>query len=453
MSFAEKIKEFDKQTSDFDVEFEGVNIWPYLRFYTLDRLHFNKNRKPTASSWGVKLILKSTFKGWSLYFKTFDAIVFMASSDRRFYQGKWTEKTDFLPQYLGKTLFVELPNKGHFNASQTASDYVSSRLVLTLFEKLLMKFVRVNKQALEIESELNNQWNVESNLTTIYQQFVARYKIATKLFLQTKPKVAVVDAAYVDMPVVLAAHKLGVEVIEMQHGTINKQHHGYQIYNQFNKSLYTDYLLCFGQNDKNFFNTSSYINSEKVFPVGNYYLDYIRKNLRPTKAIKQLKSNHHVLITATGQDAYDDQLIPFLNQVLELKKNWACLFVPRSKNKNYYRSNYKLNERIFFNNELNTYELIACGDVHTTVNSTCALESVAIGVPNVLYDYNNKATAYFETLLTSKETNALCANVNEFVEQVELKAKLSSNQVIQKNSDLFKPNYFNNLKLFFETKN
>jgi len=451
LSFQKTIKEFDSYSAGFNVEFQGVNIWPYLRFYSLDKLHFKTDRKAKVGGKKAAGLIKNLFYGFRFWFGKFESIVFMASSDRRLYNGKWTEKTDFLPQYIGNTLFVELPNKGHFPIEEIPNKQVSSKVFLLLLEKIVEKFISTPNEVLEIQSEIEKKYSIEANLSSIYKQFAARYYVTRFFGQRMKVKNAVIDAAYVDMPRVLALKKLGARVIEMQHGTINDEHHGYQIYNDFNKLLFPDKLLCFGSMDKDFFKSSTYIDYNDVFEVGSYYLEYINNSNPISEQYESIRKNHPLLIAITGQDAYDDVLIEFINEVLEEKPEWGVIFIPRTENENFYRKKYELNNNIHFVNNLNTYELIKLCDIHTTVNSTCALESVAIGTPNVLFDYNKKASSYLSHLLTDLKSNSFCTTAKEFVLAVENEHSLIPEEVLNLNSSLFALGYSNNLKSFFKS--
>jgi predicted glycosyltransferase len=233
--------------------------------------------------------------------------------------------------------------------------------------------------------------------------------------------------------------------------TINKDHHGYQLYNNYSKLLFPNNLLCFGTNDKEFFKTSTYIDYENVFEVGSYYLEHIKNSNPISIQFDNIRKKYSVLIAITGQDAYDDVLLAFVHEVLNLKKEWGVVFIPRSEKEEYYRNNYQLNENIHFVNDLNTYELIKLCDVHTTVNSTCALESVAIGTPNVLFDYNKKASSYLANLLTNSITNSFCDTPEEYLASVEKELGLSRDEVIRLNSSLFVTGYSNNLESFFKS--
>ncbi|MBD79832.1 MAG: hypothetical protein CL840_13035 [Crocinitomicaceae bacterium] len=452
MKFNKTIREFDEFTSKYEVEFQGVNIWPYLRLYSLDKLHFGTDTMVKVDSKKAFTFLKFLLYGFRFWFKSFDAVVFMGSGNRLLYKGKWTEKTDFLPEYIGRTWFIELPIKGHYPGDQLPNPEVSSKLVLLLIEKLFAKLVVVPKHIYEIQNEVDQRFKMSSNMGVVYKQFVSRYWITRQLGKLKRFKTAIINAAYVDMPRVMALKKLGTKVIELQHGIINSDHHGYMIYNAFDPLLQPDDFLSFGTQEQSLFKSSEYIDSERVFPLGSFYLEHIKESSIKSEVFEKIRENHQVIISATGQTDCDDLLIAFLNQVLTLRPSWACVYIPRVDKEDYYRENFELNPAIFFADNLNVYEKMKLSDIHTTIYSTCAIESVAIGIPNVMYDHDNRATNYFGAILTNKESNAFCTSPEEFVQEVEKKLSLDVDRVVELNSHLFYPSFFKNLSSYFREK-
>ncbi|MGB0390642.1 MAG: hypothetical protein ACPGD5_03675 [Salibacteraceae bacterium] len=451
MSFNKVIKEFDEVTANFNLTYSGVNIWPYLRFYSLDKLHFKDDRKSKVSSKKKLQYLGDIFYGFFSWFKSYDALIFNVSGDRKLYNSKWAGKSDFISKYLGKSLFIELPNKGHFKKSEIPTKNITSKLPLLAIEKVLERFVQVPNELNVLEKEINSLFSFESNLTPVYKQFVARHWVTRFLVKVYQPKFAEVNAAYVDMPRVLALKQNDVTVIEMQHGNLNPEHHGYQLYNVIDHLLSPDYLLTFGTEERDFFERSTYIEKSKVFPIGSFYLDYIAKQKKLSESFDAIRKSYDVVIAATGQDAYDDIFIPFLMEIMNQKKNWACIFIPRSEKESYYRKNFKLSDNTFFVDDLNTYETILQCDIHTTVNSTCAVEALALGTPNVLYDYQNKAKTYFKHLLEhDPNSNQFVNSSTDFIKGVENEISLTKQEVIEKSSYLFVPDFSNNLDKFFK---
>ncbi len=438
MGFNSFIKEFDKKHQATQVLFKGINIWPYLRFYELDVQHFKENRKVKVSSSHIGVVLSSLFYGVFNWFRAYDAVVFMVASDRRLVDGTWSCKTDRVAKHFKKVLFIEMPNTQNKKPVPAEVEYVSSSGILYLLEALLKFFLKFSK--LQLASDIN----LQINSSQILNQFRARYLVTQFIVRNLKPKVAFVNAAYVDMPRVLALKEAGVTVIEMQHGNINEHHHGYQIYCPIHASLKPDFLFSFGLAEQEMFKHSNYIESECVVPVGSFYLEQISTKSSKSEVVNQLKEEGKIIVAVSGQDAYDKELIQFISEVGQTKNEIAFLYMPRSRGKSSLSAKFKLPSNMHFDDTLNVYEAMKLSDIHTTVNSTCALESIALGTPNLLFNFENKAHSYFSKIITDQSSTSYTSNPSDFVAFATKMASLTSTEVMAANENVFKPKFSEN---------
>lgn len=79
----------------------------------------------------------------------------------------------------------------------------------------------------ELESTFGIKLDILGMLTTHILNFQYDYKKYIELFKKRKPKQVFVVVAYENHAIVAAAQYLGIEVIELQHGTITDYHLGY----------------------------------------------------------------------------------------------------------------------------------------------------------------------------------------------------------------------------------
>ena len=451
MGFEDRIKEFDEYSKDFKVEKYGVNIWPYLRFYALDKIHFSTDRKPSITYGILKQQLKALFFGFRNWFRKVDLLVFSNASYRRDVNGTWLVPADYLATHFKNPLIIEFANKPHKRKSQLPDHPIVGKSILLSLERLLTFFIRVPREVSDIEEMVNNEFGIKANFAPIYKQFVARYVVTRFLVRRYKPKIAEVTVAYVDMPRVLALKKKGIPVIEFQHGVINRQHHGYQLFNKIDDKLLPDYLLSFGEKEVLFAQNSEYVDFRKVIPVGSFYLDYISNTEVSPVYLDSARKKYSLILAATGQNSYDHVFIPFLKKVMERKDDWMCLFIPRTGEEKEYRDKYGLGDQFLFIDELNTYEKIKISDIHTTVNSTCALESLRLGTANVLYNYENKASGYYEPVVSDSRYFTWSNDVDGFISEVESRKQLSKEEIENNSNDLFAIGFEKRLGDFVES--
>lgn len=90
---------------------------------------------------------------------------------------------------------------------------------------------RTPPELARIESYVNDQFATHLNLSAFFKRRIAKFRALEKLYLRLfkrfKPEKLYVVVCYLHTPAISAARKLGIEVIEVQHGTFSKYHLGY----------------------------------------------------------------------------------------------------------------------------------------------------------------------------------------------------------------------------------
>jgi hypothetical protein len=83
--------------------------------------------------------------------------------------------------------------------------------------------------------------------------------------------------------------------------------------------------------------------------------------------------------------------------------------------------------------------------MHATVFSTCAIESLSLGVPNILIDIDGLSTKHLLPLLGENKANSYVETTHDFVQNIENMTYLSKEEIIRLNSSNINPNYNKNL--------
>jgi hypothetical protein len=145
----------------------------------------------------------------------------------------------------------------------------------------------------KLQRELVFNFNIEIDLFNIVHNhildFKYQYKQYDKLFKKRKTKYVFVVVAYENQAMIAAAHNNGIEVIELQHGTISKYHLGYNYPNPEDRYLdyFPDKILSFGEYWKEVANYP--IDEKDIIAMGFPYLEKnIESYINNTKNKKQI---------------------------------------------------------------------------------------------------------------------------------------------------------------------
>ena len=456
------IKEVENKYDVSSIIVNGVQVWPFLRVsyyfqygrsYRFDILNNNSNKIKTTFS-KLKRVRNVFYGFWNL-FKKYDYIVFSDTFEKRLVNGKYIDKiAESLIYELGekRVLLIENPVNGlHFNRSEISIKNVISLDLFHVFcyQPFLRKRLAINNEL--ILKEINKKYGLNINYHILISKFLC-YKNLFKLFYKIyKPKVVFINCYYsiIHQAAIYAAKKMGIKTIELQHGIINNKHSAYNVFTHLDKSFFPDYLLTFGDYVKNIFNEGNYfIKRENVLSVGSMYIDYINNKYKPSKETIQiftnLKKKYKKIVTISSQWTVENKLIRFLKKSASLSKDILYIFVPRDINK--YYSNVNFPENIIMLKNLDVYQIIKETNFHATVNSTCALEAPAIGVPNILININNQAKIYYLNLLTNRDVTRFVDTEKEFVNTILTWHTKTKREIMSLHNGFYKENHKKNLR-------
>lgn len=439
------IEEFIEDEKRLDVESvsaRGQKVWPYLRVYIGSQILFQKDRRIESKS-AIRLQLRSLFYGFRNIFRRYDYVFITSDEQRKEIDGIWYNRGDFIKESGKKTLIIEHAINGHKRKSEIASKYIISKASLFLLEFLLSKilFKSNNIQNKEIVDEFVKKYQLDFNSSSQLARYFSQQKVFSFFLKLWKPKKVFLVNSYINMGYVKAAKEKGLEVIEFQHGVIQFPHYAYFVPKLIDGDCYPDYFLSFGNKEKLVFSKDTqFINVDKVIPVGSFYLDYMRSQ-------SSNDSTNNKMISVTSQDAYEDQIVPFIKEAAEKMTDYTFLFIPRNKVEgDYIEVGFPKN--VVFDNIKNTFQKIVETSIHTTFTSTCALEAPALGVANVLMNFEGRSEAYYGDVLEDREVTQFVSSVDEFEAVIRNYNYKSRKDIAEKNSFLFIPDFENNLNKF-----
>ncbi|MCT4614487.1 MAG: hypothetical protein N4A49_06395 [Marinifilaceae bacterium] len=407
------------------IKYDNENIWYVLKPYLFDSIlsrDLDKSRKVKFSISLVLLFTRSLFYGFKSLFKKYDYLVFSASERRRELNGVYYDRVgdQISDSKSGRILFVENPlYQGHKPIRKLYSQFIVSQTPFYLAAIILSLFYYKKKKAkgIEIIEQIVSDYEVHDfNYFSILKRYEGQYRVM-KLFLKFYSiKEAFFVSVSTSLGYVKALKENRVKVTELQHGVINKEHYFYN--SIFNTSCChrPDELHVYSERELSVFDENNYyISPKNILVKGNYFIKKFKSEYKLNDELKKLREeNKHILIFS-GQTIFDEQSIKLLNEVALYFPNMQFIYLPRELNIDY--THYELEYNLKIIKQFNIYELFMIADIHSTVNSTCAIEAEFFNVPNLIFDYKNYGSNYYKDFKL-KNTKYL-KNIEEF--KLELK--------------------------------
>jgi hypothetical protein len=440
------IKKIEEKYSVEDIEVNGLKIWPHLRIYIGSITSINTKKE--APLFFIKLFFSSFFYGFTNLFKSYDYIFYSNTIERRKINGIYVDKSfDYLMSILPKSLDIEIPLPKHFKRKEIPTKNIVSKLFFygleTFYAKVFLHSLKIKNEQILID--LLTEFKIDINYKHYIKRFIAQYFSTIILAKIYKPKAVFVECYYTNIGRIYAYNKLNISTIEIQHGVINNSHLAYNIYKKFDHKFFPNYLFSFGNNEKKIAkNENFYIKNENVYPIGSFYIDHINSANIVYNNLKKYRISYKFIVCVTGQNHYSEPiLINFLNKVGDLNNDILFVFVPRDAS--FQKKDYHLNTNIMVIPELNCYETISISDFHSTVYSTCALESASLGIPNILININGLSKINYAEILNNPLTCRIVDSPEEFIEVITTFKKIEKPKIKELNSNIIIPNYKNNI--------
>ncbi|PID94164.1 MAG: hypothetical protein CSA95_04520 [Bacteroidetes bacterium] len=393
--------QIEKRYQVEQIRANGLPLWPFMRNHIGSYLTFQRGIEAEITT-GVtfQLIKNLGFGFWNLFKPA--RSVFMSSKDqRKFINGVYVDRMNYYIDALGEDrhIFIEQPSLDHFPYRKTKGKNNVSKTWFNLIERIYALFISVEITGEEILQQLLSDYDIPLNYRQKAKKFIAQYRVSQFFFKRKKSAYFFCTTAYMNTPRIKAAKELQIEVVEFQHGIINENHYGYNLCKTIDPQCYPDYLLTFGEKEREVFPESNhYVAQERVLPIGSFYIDHLLEN--PTEKhplIQQLRKQYTLIIAFSCQDAMETLWVPFLKSVAENDPRNAYILMPRHKTMKAYAP-YHFPSNVYGIPDLNTYQIIQQANIHSTINSTTAIEALALGTPNILLNINNLSVRYTEKM-------------------------------------------------------
>lgn len=450
----ELIKHIESTYDVKSINYKNLNLWLEIRNRLFAKITLNQEATLKIKASTYKTILLTSVYGFLNWFKTYDVWVFSAKINRIKIGNTYQDRLyEYIGSKFNRSLFIEVTTDKHFKRKDVASKYIVSKSLLILLEKIIGVFISTKKINFDVVNQIKADYKIDFNPSYSAKKMITQYRLMRFILKFKKPKIVFISPAYNNYGYVKALKEKGVEVIEIQHGVINKQHIGYNLYESFDSLYFADYLLSFGESEIDVFKGENKgINFKNIIPVGNYYLDYILNHYQPSTAIAKLKNNYEKSFIVSLQELESPlKIIPEIIKAANLNTTYLFILKPRKQPKSYYIKNYDLPENVIIE-DINIYQLMLDTDFHITVYSTTAIEAPALGKMNILYNIDNKSREIFGNTLTNKKTTQTVNDFSEFNQLIQNQTIPNGEFIKNEHKDMIISNYKHNIDKFLNEK-
>jgi len=339
------------------------------------------------------------------------------------------------------------PKGGHYKRKEVDVEAILSQTIFFAIIKLFYIFgpktPKINNE--ELITTILDENEIHLNYRKLIRNYISQYRFMKFLLRFAKPQAVFFVYAASSMGYIKALKEKKIHVIEIQHGVINKSHNAYNLNKNYGRQLLPDYLLTFGQLEKKLFSDNNhFIDSEKVFPVGYYFLDQLVNASSHSATSQEVKKGYETIVVFSLQDPFEDFIFEFIIEAARLSPQVFYMLVPRDPEKPY--SGIAEIENLRIERNLNVYECLSIADVHATINSTCALEAPCFGVPNILYDYKGWAYDYYSSVLDDQGITVYTSTAAAFVESLNTNTFYGPKEIREKSRQFFEPDFSENVR-------
>ena len=449
------LKHIEKRYDTQSIKSGDTYVWPLIRLKINEEMR-NRQNLPSRTfklDWRVlSNLLGTLFYGIEnlVRIKRYPFWIFSSSDRRKRLNDKYVDRvTEGLISLYPESLVIENPHPrgAHFRKSQLYPQNIVSQTIFFALSELVKILSRKRLKIVneELITKILEYLDVEVDYTGIVETHWARYRFMDFLLRYARPKMVFMVYTASSMGFIKAFKKRGIPVVELQHGIINEAHNAYNVPKNYGDKLFPDYLLTYGEKELDVFSKENYfIKPENVFPTGYYFLDVFVHSSLKSGQIKNLRNTFRKIVVLSLQDPFEKMFFDFLSEVVNFDDTIFFLAVPRDPSKPY--SKLKDCKNFAIARELNIYESLKIADFHATINSTCAIEALYFGVPNILYDYNGWASDYYNKILSDSGHTVYVGSPEEFIDCIKGHTFYTKETIKEKSNFFIKKGFMKNVE-------
>ncbi|MBT2160345.1 hypothetical protein [Zobellia barbeyronii] len=455
------LKEIELSYDTQSIKLDGDCVWPILRYKVNEELRTKEgltSRTVKINKSLINELLVTLFYGLKqlLIINRYKFWVFSNSDRRKKIHGKYVDRVmEPIAEHKLRTLVIENPYPlgQHYKKDDLKNGNIISQTVFFSCAKLISLFLsrNVKVENEEILIKILKESGISLDYKAVLRNHRAQYLFMKLMLKLATPRIVFFVYSASSMGYIKALKEKNIPVVELQHGVINELHYAYNVFKDFGNNFYPDYLLTYGVNESKIFDANNFfIKSSNVIPIGYYFLEeFINSPIDGSKHLPD-KNGFTKIIVLSLQDPFEKFMFKFLNDISLRDKTILFLLVPRDPKKSYKEFQFPVNVRVERN--FNVYECLKIADFHMTINSTCAIESLCFGVPNILYDYKNWASSYYGEVLNDSGHTVFVDSIIEFERIMKDHQFYDKEKIAQKSRDFIESGFVSNLDNVIEQK-
>ncbi len=406
--------EFEAAQGLFDLELQGIKIWPYLRFgiyskikkklFGLADAHYSKKNNSKLMRLGaiIKLLPDIILKNPFIYLREKDVIVF--NHQRRvkngeFYDCIYTDQilNEFPCSYY---VFEALYHGSHYKPIRTSSvkylDYIDLRNAI-LREVYRLAGIKVltkedKDKVRKLVKKINNKFEVklcpEGYIRTVQRVIHNNYlyKIAYEhIIKKVKPKLFIEVYYYSSKCMAMneLTKKYSIKSIELQHGVMGRGHVAYNYKTRKQPSAFPDHLFLFGEYWKD--TTRLPIEESNIHVTG---FPYYESKIEDLKNSKDDKQDQKITILFVSQGPIGESLSRIAVDLSGLIQKKLFLIIYKLHPGEYYNwsnrypwlADDEVDIEVVHDNKRDIYHFLNLADYQIGVNSTTLYEGLGFNL-------------------------------------------------------------------------
>ncbi|MEQ9168060.1 MAG: hypothetical protein RLO12_17495, partial [Fulvivirga sp.] len=422
------------------IKVNNDNFWPLFRSMIYGQLLDGLIMIfPKSSNTIAQKLVNSSFKCWRWFSR--GNYVFISNEMERKNQGEIVidKLAEGIIMRLGyhQSLYVEQAKKRHLNGrSYGKKRVVSFDLVLVLaglYKKIRKPGYRARIFGEDVYKDIIEAYSLKSDYQEMLDTFLSKVYILQFIFRLIKPK-AIFITDYGNLSVIFAAKKLGIPVIEFQHGLIGREHPYYHPAKPLESKFRPDYILVFGTNDVEGLSHGNYVPLQNIIPIGNYYLNSLVDQPVNVEILEILKKYEFSICVPTDFTTHE-YLVNFICAVAVNLPNYVFIISPRQLNLDDNHGNLPSNVKIIV--DYSFQEIVRHCDFNSCTNSTCCLEAISFGARNILIDEDGLATQYFGNVLLDSNITRFAKSKENYIQHITTMAPMEKTKVRSSNSGIY----------------
>lgn len=400
------LQEIQENFPTHQLEYKGIHYWPILKV----RLFFTAYQKqqPKNATTQVKLPPKKSIVSRIAYFiqSLFQysyLVYFPMKRNDYLTAGAWAHRINYKQTWVNRYFVNLTKSRIHFEYSSINHPNIDLASKSYEAERLLSMFMRFNSEETSVgtaKSEIHNQiidtFNQRMQMNIQYHfidKFLERTfhwsKFWEKMLKGTKPKEVRLLCYYgANMyGLCLAANKLEIPVIDIQHGAQGNMHIAYNFIGSLPNDGYKvmpSHFSVWDEQSKKDLERSKIVNKEKILFEGNPWINYHRQKYKESNQTKKID----ILYTLqTGVEVPE-----FIYTSMEATSDY-CFWVLKThpimqKDETEKISNrlsqLKLTNHVKIDVENNLLELMLNSKAHVSAFSGSLVEARLLNIPNII---------------------------------------------------------------------